>query len=407
MSPARKQLLILIGAIVALALIGIAVYLAFFRGTAGPETTPSGGLPGQPNPSLPTSGQSGTKDPGESGGEAYETTLFQIHDKPIVSFVVFVRSGHSYARLIEQGSGHVYEYDFDTKQKIRISNTSIPGIQAAVWSQDGTTAAFQYLEGGVVRTAIGDLATSSTEGSFKKITFLPAGLGSVALSPSGDEVAYARITTQGGAVAVAKKDGTKARVLFASPLTRWFIEWKSKDILLVESPLSRDGGVAYAVNVRTGAQSTVEVTHGSFPGLTPARDGATYIYNPSWALGVTRLDTKKGTEFALFSMNTIPDKCSFIATSTDYALCGTSDAGSALLTRFEEWLRGEGTSHDSIFLVNFKRGYWTAPIRSADLGDLSFDVEHIEGDDRLSFAAFKEKEGQTLWGIWLRSGLIY
>ncbi len=406
MTDRQKQLALLIGGLLLVGLVFFAVYYFFFTGAK--TTEPASTLPNTSGTqTIPTTV---TTKPNTGTGEQttpQEPTLFQIHDKPIVSFVVFVRKDNSYARFIEQGSGHVYEYNFDTKQKIRISNTSIPQIATATWARDGNTVVFQYLETGITRTAVGELATTSTEGSYKKITFLPAGLGTVALSPDGAEVAYTTTNQSGGVVVVSKKDGTSPRTVFTSPLTRWLISWPSKDNLLVETPLSQYGGIAYSINVRSGAQKTLTATAGPFSGLTGASDGISYLYSPSWARGITRLNSKDNTEYALFSMNTIPDKCSFMATSTDYAICGVgSGAGAAILYNLEGWLRGEGLVRDTVFIINYRLGYWTPPIRAEDQGDRVFDVEHIEANARLTFAAFKELEGETLWGIFLRKGLI-
>ena len=408
MTDRQKQIAYLVGGLLVAGIILLFIYSYFFSGTK--TAAPTGVLPRTTGtPSLPISvpirnNGATTTNP----TEPYEPTLFQIHDKPIVSFVVFSRDTFSYVRFIEQGSGHVYEYNFDTKQKIRISNTSIPQIETAVWSKDGNTVAFQYLENGSVKSAIGDLATTSTESSYKKITFLPDGLGTIALSPNGAQIAYATKTQSGGVVVVAGKDGTKARTVFSSPLMRWLVSWPSDDNLLVETPLTLEGGAAYSVNIKTATQKALVVTEGPFTGLVGASDGTNYLYAPSWSSGTTRYNSKDNTEFALFAMNTLPEKCSFIATSSvNYALCGSGNSASnPILTHFEEWLRGEGYAEDSIYLVNFFRGAWTPVIRSQDLGDRTFDVEHIEGDSRTLFAAFKEHEGGILLGIWLRPGLF-
>ena len=409
MTDRQKQIAYLVGGLLVTGIILLFIYSYFLSGTK--TATPTGALPRTTGtPSLPISvpvRNNGATTTGD--GTAYEPTLFQIHDKPIVSFVVFTRDGFSYARFIEQGSGHVYEYNFDSKQKIRISNTSIPQIETAAWSKDGNTVAFQYLENGTVKSAIGDLATTSTESSYKKITFLPDGLGDVALSPNGTQIAYTTKTQNGGVVVVAGKDGTKAHSVFSSPLMRWFVSWPSDDSLIIETPLSLEGGAAYSVNVKSGAQKSLLVTEGPFEGLVGASDGINYLYTPAWANGTTRYNSKDNTEFALFAMNTLPEKCSFIATSSsNYALCGSgSSASNPILTHFEEWLRGEGYAEDSIYLVNFFRGAWTPVIRSQDQGDRTFDVEHIEGDTRTLYAAFKEHEGGILLGIWLRPGLFF
>lgn len=406
MNDRQKQILLLVVGLLFVSLLLFVGYYYFFKTPAATE--PAGLIPNtSQGGGLPTSVPTQTRPSGTGSGTEAEPTLFQIHEKPLVSFVIFVRGASTFARYIEQGSGHVYEYNFDAKQEVRVSNTSIPYIQTASWAKDGNTVAFQYLEGGSIRTAVGELATTSTEGSYKKITFLPAGLMSVALSPSGDEVVYATLGQTGGVVGIVKKDGTKPRVVFTSPLTRFLVSWPSAETVLIETPLSEQGGAAFSLNTKTGTSQPIIKTQGPFTGLVGSSDGFTYLYSPSWSKGTTRYNSKNNTEFALFAMNTVPDKCSFVATSTDYAICGSgSGPSAAILNNLEAWLRGEGNTEDSIYIVSFNKGYWTPPIKNEDLGDRVFDVEHIEADARFAFAAFKEKKDGSLWGIRLGEGLF-
>lgn len=406
MTSQQKQILYIALGVLVVGLLLFFGYRYFFSPTTPTDTSL---LPGTTGTSggLPTNVTPKPNQNSEEGVPVPEPTLFQIHDKPTVGFVVFTRGTNSFARFIEQGSGHVYEYNFDSKEKKRISNTSIPKIQTASFAKDGNTVAFQYLENGVIRSGIGQLATTSEEGSYKKITFLPAGLTSVAVSPLGNEVAYSTIGANGGIVGIAEKDGTKTRTVFSSPLTRWFVSWHNTDSIIVETPLSTEGGAAYSVNVRTAALNTIVASAGYFSGVAGASDGIHFLYTPSWSKGVTRLNTKDDTEFVGFSMNTIPSKCSFMATSTDFALCGSGSGSNApIIASLEAWLRGEGYVKDYLYLVNFRRATWSPVIRSEDMGDKSFDIEHVEANAEGTFGAFREKEGQTLWGFRLQPELL-
>lgn len=407
MTGQQKQLLYIILGLIIVGLLLFFGYRYFFLPKVTPTDTSL--LPGTGGNTglLPTTVTPNQNQNSAEGTTLPDPTLFQIHDKPTVGFVVFTRGTNSYVRFIEQGSGHVYEYNFDAKQKIRISNTSIPKIQTASFAKNGNSVAFQYLENGVTRSGIGQLATTSEEGSYKKITFMPAGLTSIALSPSGEEVAYTTSGEDGGIVGIAGRDGTKARTVFTSPLVRWFVSWPSPDALLVESPLSSMGGSAFSVQARTSSVTPIVSTQGYFSGVVGAQSGIHFLYSPVWSKGVTRLNNKDDTEFVSFSMNTIPSKCSFMATSTDFVLCGSgSGSNTPIIENMEAWLRGEGYVKDVLYLVNYKKASWSPVVRDEDLGDRSFDIEHVEADARLLFGAFKEHEGETLWGFRIRPELL-
>lgn len=409
MTPSRKTL-IAIGIGVLTLIILVSGYFFLHRST---PTQTGGTLPSNPSSNTGTISSNGSIGQQQTAGDTQsgstsggEPALFQIHDKPIVSFVLFTRDGGTFTRFMEQGSGNVFEYNVGTKEKKRTSNTSIPQIGSAVWSRNGNTVVFQYVESGILKTAIGELATSSVEGSFKKITFMPDGMRSVVLSPDGTSIAYVLTNAQGAQIVVAKKNGAGAHTVFSSPLTHWLLSWPGNTNLTIETPLSLTGGAAYQINPSTGAQKILLTTQTAFPGVLSASDANAYLAASSLG-GTTQIDNKTGASFDGFAINTIPDKCSFIATSTSYAICGTGKSGSApIVAQFESWLRGEFLSDDVIAVIGFKNATWTMPLKDSDLGDKKFDIEHIETSNNASFGAFKEKAGGILWGLHLDNNLF-
>src|SRR6185436_14178697 len=165
-----KKIFIGVGILVLLGLVGLGGYWYLHKTPKDTQSSNSTIFPnGLTNASSNTGKGSIRPVPAESSdspissGENAEPRLFQIHDKPVVSAISFIRQNNPYVRFMEQGSGNVFEYNFNTKQKVRISNTSIPEIGDAVWSTQGSTIAFRYEQDSTMHAAIGILASSTEE----------------------------------------------------------------------------------------------------------------------------------------------------------------------------------------------------------------------------------------------------
>ena len=303
---------------------------------------------------------------------------------------------------MEAGTGHVYEHDASTGKKVRISNTSIPQISTVVWSQNGNTLALQYAEGGTVKTAVGELATSSEEGSFKKITFLPEGITAVAVSPDGESVFYMSNTQTGSSGRVVRKDGSSSRVVFESAFSDWLVAWPNQKVIAITSRVSESGGIAYRVDPSAATSQLVRVTQGFFSGVLYNPAATVYLFAPGWARGVTHHNIARRASYGVASINTIPDKCSWLATSTPKMICGSSmGTDSELIANPEGWLRGDFVSTDTLLYVDYVNGIWASLLTIEGAGDRQFDVAQIGTSPSFFTITFKDKTTGTLWGAFV------
>lgn len=391
-----KPVLWALASLAVLIVLGTFAYSLFFRSPSS-TPSPSGEFPGGEGRTVEGGGTPVGESPAQEGGAGVELRLALLHEKPVVSSVVFSRGGRLYARFMEEGTGHVYEYDVADKQTYRISNTSVPKIQEAFWSTDGNSVAFRYEDGGALKAATAELATSTAESAFRKVNFLPLGIKSLALAPDGAQVFYiipgsAAGTAQG---VIANRDGSSPRVLFTSKLPRWFASWPSQNSILVSSPWSEDGGLVYRINPQSGAQALIFSTQGTFVGANGGPGGDVLVVSPDDAL----LNSLAGTAGTLIPQGiaTWPSLCAFGSASTSTAVCASIPR--AGLRLFAQWQRGEYDFASAPVLVNLSGGLPVYLIPPAELGDRVFDIVNPALSPDASYATFKNRVDGMLWGV--------
>lgn len=394
----KKYALWGIAGIAVLLIVGTLLYSLFFKqSTSGTNTGgifPAGDTRTGAN-STDRNGQS-SSDSQNSGDNA---SLFQMHDRPVVSSVLFTRGADTYARFMEQGSGHVYEYDMKNRREYRISNTSVPQIAEAFWSQDGTVVAFRYEDGGTLKAAVGELATTTEERAFLKVHFLPEGIRSLALSPDGKNVFYiiSGSTLGNASGIVAARDGSSPRIVFTSKLPRWFVSWPSTTSLLVSSPWSSTGGIAYRIDLKSGAQTPVFSTTGLFVGITGGPRGELLVTDPSTNHIATLSRTGVPEPELAFSW---PSQCSFSSGASSTAAC--SYMPKAGVPIFAEWSRGEYDMEDNLMIFDFSSGLSLLALSQDEIRDRVFDITNVTLSPDASYASFKNRVDGLPWGVVVR-----
>lgn len=77
--------------------------------------------------------------------QIFNSPLSKISQNPIAGFNVFSQNGEIFVRFIDRATGHIWETGSYSANLIRISNTTLPKIQEAVWA--GTdTAILRFLK---------------------------------------------------------------------------------------------------------------------------------------------------------------------------------------------------------------------------------------------------------------------
>ncbi|OGG47746.1 hypothetical protein A3D66_03115 [Candidatus Kaiserbacteria bacterium RIFCSPHIGHO2_02_FULL_50_9] len=404
-----RQTIIIIAVVFFLLVLGIVgIYYLQTNKTTTPGTSGSrfDFFPFGQGPNIFSSDTSSTQ-----GSSTTEETSFssvqklrQLTSVPVAGFLPLKDSQEYQVLYMERATGHVYSVSVSSGEAKRISNTTIPKVQSALWLPGGSGAVLQYLdtdEESIV-TFSGAIATGTTERELAG-TFLPRNILSVTLSPGGT-LAYVLENGEGGDVTTSQPNGAKKTLLFSSPLKEWLVSWPATSTIMLSSkPSGETPGFLYFINTTS---KTLTSVLGNVPGLTAIanRSLSRVVFAESGYGGISlkNLNTKT-KEIAALPLNTLPlEKCAWSTLSDTVLFCAVP-AEIPEGTYPDLWYQGSVSFVDNLWKIELDSGNSTLLGILSDQSNTTIDVvdPSISPDDRYVF--FKNKNDGTLWSLELGS----
>jgi hypothetical protein len=404
-TPSKKLTYALIAGIVVIA--AILVWFFFFS-TPAQQQGIKGLFPffGDNSSNPPT----GSQEPGGNtlpddiytSSQGRQPILYQLHQAPVAGVVVFDRSKTPFARYIERGLGHVYETDLSTLKEGEVSIETIPGVQDAVWSQDGSSVATR-------RSSENDASTiesyalkipSGTDAASKAVgTSLPRNI--VAMASYGNNLFYIAKTSSGVVGDVATFSGTGTRQIFSSPFSEWLASWPSTNsILLATKPANNISGHVYTLNASSGALTRVL---SNIPGITAVAnsDASKIMYlqaqgaGAGYSMSIYNAKTQKTDPFNFFTM---PEKCVWGSVDAAVVYCAIPDAVPQG-TYPDDWYQGVVSFSDSLWRINTETGESARVIGLVDKDGNPMDATHLAVDSKDATLSFINKRDGSLWRV--------
>ncbi|MDP3784567.1 MAG: hypothetical protein Q8R12_00595 [bacterium] len=290
-------------------------------------------------------------------------------------------------RYIERETGHIFEIDPDGQNKIRISNTTIPGIFEVTWSSTGERTVLKYLSQGNLNMLSARFAASSTQG-----IFLSPDIKDITFSPQGDRIAYVLASKDESSIITATSDNKSQRVIFKSPFRNWRIYWpEENNIYLVNAPSAFNDGFLYRRNLATGA---FEKLLGPKLGLAISTNDREVVFSESDRDNQTIVSSflNVGTrKIKPASLKIIPEKCVWSKLDKNALFC-------ALPVPFpptihpDDWYQGKISFSDILIKIN-----------TTNLTAASFDLE--EGPDTINL--FLSPDEKNLFYLNRRDGSLW
>lgn len=388
---------------------GIALFwFLFFR--SSPEPTPTenpGGFQTIPTQTVGvTPGTNDTVDQTPNTQTSLTQKIFRVVDGPIVNATVVqtLRPTTTLARYVQQNNGHVLEVALDSSGAVPrpISNTTIPGVSRALWAEGGQAVILQYLDTGVVKTVyLGFSGASSTTTRPVIIKFLPDGIQDIAVSSNGTSVAYLLRTAQGTDGYTAKADGTGSKKVFSLPLKEVLISWPSTNTILAYSKSASSApGIAFSINVTSGAVTSLLYTYGLTLTADPAFEYLVYQTTLTGASDpITYARQNSSGKVAELSFDPYPEKCIWnMSTSTTMYCAGPLQY---VDRNYLDLLhQGAAAVSEAITAHNISQG--TSEIIAAPGGDEGgvdsvIDTMSLSTDGK--YLLFVRRGDYSLWGV--------
>lgn len=221
--------------------------------------------------------------------------------------------------FVERASGNVFAADILSGEIERLTNTLIPKVYKAAFSQDGGVVFHtlnQYgrmtlFTGVVVPPTQTDEVTGSeslTQVGALEGQFFGAATPSFAVDPDARHIVYLRRSPDNGWVGVRRAwDGTGEKTLFETGMYGWRMYWLHDDRLVV-SQSAADNVPGYAYEVGKGG--VLKPLLRDIPGLViaPRLDLQSILFSSSKD-GSLALFAKNGDTIVPIPLKTVADKC--------------------------------------------------------------------------------------------------
>jgi len=321
---------------------------------------------------------------------------YKVTDVPVASAVfVSIDTGtttEEHLRYVERETGHIKDLVLDTNTTVRVSNTTIPRIQEALWGNGGSLVALRYLGDdketietylGVVGEEIGDTFSGA---------FLPKNIDTITLNPAAPEVFYLLDTNPGVVGRLYSAETGTTEAFFASPISEWLASWGGSTIFLSTKPSNGVLGFGYSVNPQTGVVAQIL---SNIPALTGLPNSTGDVLVGSVSNNTTNISLYgqvSGVAEDLSAGNTLPEKCVWLDDAR--ALCAIPNTPKQGLP--DSWYQG---------IVSFNDSFWIIST-DANLTDYLFDhtvtKEEVDAislvaNSNASLVAFVNKKDSHLW----------
>lgn len=330
--------------------------------------------------------------------------VWRVEEKPVAGHM-FVGSGSTLRlRYVERANGYVFDADPETGLRTRLTNTLLPKIYEALFSENGHVSLRSVDSLGNITTFAGTIpsSTDASSASSSSMTLLGSYLAknivNLSANPISGALLYTTADADGGAVLSAEWDGDKAKTLFGSAIISWR-PTMTEDGRTFLAQAAADGVPGYAYELKK--DGTLTRLLGPVPGLVMrVRPGSKAVPDALlWSQstrGELRLFARVGENATAVQIpvRTIADKCAWSTGNDVVAYCGVPQ-GSAGQNFLDNWYRGAAHSSDALWRIDASAG--TAEMIYTPPSNTPLDIENIVTDKTGGYIAFTNAVDKSLW----------
>ncbi|MES2931509.1 MAG: hypothetical protein V4682_02295 [Patescibacteria group bacterium] len=401
----NRRLLIIVASLVVVLGLLAGAYFLFFNGP-----TLSVGIPSNPfgssgdRPATELLGPDGQ--PIQGAGTVVAPRLIRISDAPVGKGAVALyippvpamasstepgTPADTEVRFIERQSGNIYAFRVHDRVLTRISNRTLPGIQEAVWSTDGSRAFVRYLTRATDGTEHVDTYALPADGG--EGYFLEQDLEQVAVRATS--TVFSLLPSSSGSIgSLSAPDGTNVRTLFTSALSRLRAGFSGANIVATTKASSGLDGYSFLVS---GADGSFTRILGPLRGLATLsnNEGTSVLYSYVDAnrtyLQVLDLASRNATALPLV---TLAEKCVW-EPGGRAVYCGVPTALAGNVP--DDWYQGAKTFSDRIWRIDLDTRLATLVVDPGQVADVAIDAVALAIDSESDALVFTNKKDGTLW----------
>lgn len=437
--PSRKRLVTIIFLVFLVAFF-IGVILYFLPVITGNTTYDEQGNPIRTinlfpfgNTNVGTGGDTGTTNPdtgvvgpGGPGGIDSDTgrmpRLRQIAEGPIIGAYLYPAPGNSgligpvatsttdsdvenTIRYIELGTGHVYQGSTVDPEIARLSNTTIPRINQAMFTEPDRLLIRYEDEFNRVKTFSAELVLNNSEaaGSPKKIQgiFLTDDIARLDISPTGKLLyTVASETNSRNTLFMTSDDtGSNKTQVFSLPISEWNVSWHGQEdsALITSVPSYNSYGVSYTLDTKTGTLAP----------YVPARRALFVVASNDFSRallgmnieGETKLYTwdRPTNQYIDLGLSGFAEKCVWAQVRAKFycaiAIQTIAEAEPDL------WYQGVSQYQDGFWEIDPVTGRSSLMVLPAEYTDRPIDAIDMAITSDEQFLYFRDKYDRSLWSL--------
>lgn len=334
-----------------------------------------------------------------SGSTLFDATRERIVYQETASGSVPVTELFSarYIRYVEKSSGHIYEVPLDGFAKSKITGTTIPGSEEALFDKTGTYVVFRYFDenAGKIKTFGGQIPTSSLEIGRVLGEYLDDDILSLSFSKNSSQIVFSKEEGVYTNIFTSDFNGKNKKQIFSSPFSEWLLDWPNEsNFIITTKPSGYFGGFVYEVDTKT---NSIEKISGNIYGLT---------YKEGTDSNKGLIGSTKDNSLVLYLLNketggatnlnvgTIPEKCVF--SSREFVYCFVPNFTPKAVYP-DDWYKGNVSFSDSLWVINTESRVANKVVDVTDLAVESIDgiypVVSSDNEDLL----FINKKDLSLW----------
>lgn len=338
----------------------------------------------------------------QNNNQQKKTKLLKLTDTPTAGFIVFEKGSSTIIRYAEKGTGHIQEINTSNLEKKRISNTTIPKIHEAIFSDKGEQVLFRYLkeDSDIIQTYSGKIlpkATSSDEGIIIG-SFLDEDIKQIAISP--DRLKIFTLSNYGNSSigTISFFDGSKKSQVFQSSFTEWLPQWAGNELISLNTkPSYSVFGFDYSITTKNS--SLVKVVGGKY-GLTTliSPDGNRVLFseNTEYGIPLSVLIKKTKTSYS-FGLATLSEKCVWHQNNID-TYCAVPESIPRTAGGYpDSWYQGLINFSDTIWKIDTESGATDQVINLREVSREQIDATVMQINQSGDKLVFINKLDNSLW----------
>lgn len=325
---------------------------------------------------------------------AVEQQVRLISNEPVAggTFILGVK-GDS-VRYIEKATGHIFDVPTFENGVNRVSNTTIPQLYTASFTENGAGFIAQYTkDGDLIETFYGKIIGTSTEKSVSG-TILSRSILTFAISPDQKNIFTLEKTQNGSEGYISLPNGSSKKLIWSSPLKELIPQFISDSHIGLQSkPHPSAFGVFFDVNTTNGLKNLMISDEKNLSTL-PNTKKPYMLHSNDAGLFVTDIKTVISKEL---SPQTFPEKCVWANTKALLycAVPKTTITSNSLYA----WYQGKVSYSDDIWEYDVVGNTSRQVVNLENLAGRSIDIGHISINQTDTLLLIQSKTDGSLWTV--------